>query len=105
MYNSEKVRYLLQIILATTLMFVTWSQLNKLDLEITSNSFRHIETTSLPLPSVTFCIKWYRSPEALLYLPDSKNWTFADYLKLSKRFKDTIVVAELSDQSSESITP
>ena len=105
MYSAEKLRFVLEIILSTTLIFLTWSQWQKLDLENTSNSFHHVEMASIKLPSITFCIKWYRSHDIPSYLPNSQNWTFADYMRLSKKFKSMIVEAELSDQTRESIIP
>ena len=105
MCSAVKVRFVLEIILSSTLIFVTWSQWQKLALENTSNSFHHVEMASIPLPSITFCIKWYRSHDVQSYLPDSQNWTFGDYMRLSKRFKSMIMEAELSDQTRESIIP
>ena len=101
MKKSDVFRYALVTVLILGLTIVTLSQMQKLSDELTSTSVRYIRTT-LPLPSVTFCFKWYRPFGTL---PNSQNWTFDDYMKMSKNIKTTILNATFSDQSIESSMP
>ena len=97
---SDVVRIILVLILVIFLCWLTYLSIRQLFQEETTVS-QHFEEDGADFPSITICLKWLGSSNGHLSLPESKDWTFKDYMDKVPNIRSIITFGNFRDQPSD----